>query len=211
MRARAHVVAAVLLAVARPAVAGPTVSLNGVSIDGVANQRFENATVVIDGQGNVDIQARGYAARASAPGALAGPVGAPPRLAGAEPAPAAPARLARRYFLATEQSELDGTQYDVEVFIDSSWVRVLRSADGPTVMEVTRYLHPGRNQITLASTKRLVGVARRSTRADVTLRIVIGAGSAGDGRVTIDAPLVVVTRSAAEVDDKVEEFTVDAR
>ena len=33
------------------------------NIDGVTDQRFENATVVIDAQGNVDIQVKGYAVK----------------------------------------------------------------------------------------------------------------------------------------------------
>ncbi|RKH56379.1 hypothetical protein D7V93_20250, partial [Corallococcus llansteffanensis] len=44
------------------AVAG-SVFLNGVNIDGVKNTRFEKATVRIDAEGNVYINAPGYAAR----------------------------------------------------------------------------------------------------------------------------------------------------
>ena len=40
-----------------------SVYLNGVRIDGVTNQKFEKATVRIDEQGNVHIDAPGYAAQ----------------------------------------------------------------------------------------------------------------------------------------------------
>jgi hypothetical protein len=239
MRSLALLVATAVLAAAPPAQAGPSVTLNGVSINGVANQKFENVTVVIDAQGNLDIQAKGYAVRtAAAAGALATAAAAPPA---APPPPAAPGgvplapshapapgpavgpstvatamsgqpgRLTRRYFLATEQSQPDGTQYDVEVFINASWIRVVKSADPQVVTEITRYLRPGPNKVTLSCTKRLQGVERRNYAADVTLRVVVGAGNVGGDHVMIDDPLAVMTRTAAEVDDKVEEFVFEAR
>jgi hypothetical protein len=214
---------AVLLA-AGPALAGPAITLNGVGIDGVTDQRFENATVVIDAAGNVHITARGYAVKgepAAAPvvaSAAAGlpPVPPPPAGAAAPSGPAAPAgapapRLTKRYFLASEQSQPDGTQYDVEVFINSSWIRVLRSSDPPWVGEVTRFLKPGTNKVTLAATKKLAGVERRHYTKDVALRVVLGEGNVGGDHVMIDDPLVLMTRTAAEVDDKTEEFTIEAR
>lgn len=219
------------LLAAGPALAGPGVTLNGVSIDGVTDQRFENATVVIDGSGNVHITARGYAVKgeaspapARANGAAAPPAAtagsttlAAPAQAAATPnaptPPAAttPAKLTRRYFLATEQTQPDGTQYDVEVFINSSWIRVLRSADPPWVGEITRFLRPGGNKVTLVATKKIAGVERRHYTRDVALRVVIGEGNVGGDHVMIDEPLVLMTRTADEVDDRTEEYTVEAR
>lgn len=214
---------------AAPALAGPGLTLNGVPIDGARDQRFENATVVIDAAGAVHITARGYAVRgapaqgpagqAAAPAAAAagpaaggatpgGPAASAP--AAAEPRPAE-GKLALRYFLATEQTQPDGTQYDVEVFINASWIRVIRSADPQVVLEITRFLRPGANKVTLAASKKLAGAERRSYSKDVTLRVVIGEGNVGGDHVMIDAPLVVMTRTAAEVDDRTEEFTVEAR
>jgi len=210
-----------------PALAGPSVTLNGVNIDGATGQRFENATVVIDAEGNVHIEAKGYAAKAGegsaspapaalpapgAPAVTAPPAGAPPAVAPAAPRPTAePARLTRRYFLATEQTQPDGTQYDVEVFINASWIRVIRSSDPQVVVEITRFLRPGPNKVTLACAKKLQGVERRAYTPEVSLKVVIGEGNVGGGHVMIDDPLVLMTRTAAEVDDKVEEFTVEAR
>ncbi len=214
-----------------PGLAGPAVTLNGVNISGVANQKFENVNVIIDAQGNLEIQAKGYAVRTTVPATPAAPPPAatPPLAAALAPShplagspgtgsgmvanasSAPPSRLARRYFLATEQSQPDGTQYDVEVFINASWIRVLRSADPQVVTEVTRYLHPGTNKVTLSCTKRLQGVERRNYGAEVTLKVVVGAGNVGGDHVMIDEPLAVMTRTAAEVDDKVEEFVFEAR
>ncbi|RKH59046.1 hypothetical protein D7X96_35945, partial [Corallococcus interemptor] len=61
-----------------------SVFLNGVKIDGVTNTRFEKATVRIDAEGNVHIDAPGYAARVT----TVTPTPATP--APATPPPAAP-------------------------------------------------------------------------------------------------------------------------
>lgn len=219
MRLFALVLTAAALLAATPALAAPSVTLNGVNIDGVTGQKFENATVTIDADGNVHIEAKGYAARpadgsdppAPPPAAVAAPVPAGAVAAGAPRPAAEPGRLSRRYFLATEQSMPDGTQYDVEVFINASWIRVIRSADPQVVVEITRFLRPGQNKVTLACTKKLQGVERRAYGREVTLKVVVGEGNVGGDHVMIDEPLVLMTRTAAEVDDKVEEFTIEAR
>src|SRR5512139_2772663 len=124
MRALALALAA--LAAPPASAPGPRVSLNGVSIDGVTNQRFENCTVTIDAQGNVNIEAKGYTVRpasgAGAPALKAVPLAPSPAPAAAPangpPAPAAQEKLTRRYFLVTEQTRPDGTQFDIAVFIN---------------------------------------------------------------------------------------------
>jgi len=249
MRSLAFLLATAVVAAPAPANPGPAVTLNGVNIGGVVNQRFENVTVVIDAQGNLDIQAKGYVARvasapapaalpiaalpiAAAPAAAAPSAGVPVAAVAAStpaastlPAPppaaatnglvasasATPARLARRYFLATEQSQPDATQYDVEVFINASWIRVVKSTDPQVVIEITRFLRPGPNKVTLSCTKKAPGGERRGGSPESTLRVVIGAGNVGGDQVMIDESLAVMTRTAAEVEDKVEEYVVEAR
>jgi hypothetical protein len=211
-----------LLAVAALGVAGavsaaPAVTLNGVNIDGVTSQRFESCTVVIDAHGNIHIEAKGYAARAveapvRAPAQQDGPGVARPALVGAayEAAPAAPpGKLSRRYFLATEHSP-PGTQYDLAIFINAQWIREVKASETQHVMEITRYLRPGPNKVTLAATKRVVG-ERVAFGNDVQLRIVVGEGNVGGDHVMIDLPLVETVRTAADVDDRTEEFVFEAR
>ncbi len=206
---------------------GPKISLNGVNIDGVTNQRFENCNVTIDANGNVNIEARGYAARHGQPGtagastplpavplAAAAPPPAPPP-APAQTAPAQPAnpageKLTRRYFLATEQTRPDGTQFDIAVFVNAKWIRELKSSEEQVVTEVTKYLHPGVNKVVLAATKRIAG-ERKSTSRDVAFRVIVGEGNAGGDQVMIDNPLVVMKRTAAETENITEEFTLVAR
>ncbi|HEX9049560.1 MAG TPA: hypothetical protein VF841_03420, partial [Anaeromyxobacter sp.] len=78
MRPLASIVALALTGGAVPASAA-SITLNGVNIDGVTSQRFENCTVTIDAQGDVHIEAKGYAVKT-----------------GGTPAPAAPAAPAAR-------------------------------------------------------------------------------------------------------------------
>jgi hypothetical protein len=176
------------------------VTLNGVPIDGVTGQRFENATVVIDEKGDIHIEAKGYAVRGA--GAPAARPAAPP----AQPGAGAPAQpfLTRRFFLATEHAA-PGTGLDVDVFVNARWIRLVKAGEPQVVMEITRYLRPGANKVVLAPKR--VGPAG----AGASLRIVIGEGNVGGDRVMIDAPLVEVTRGAADGDERTEEFAFEAR
>ncbi len=202
MRPLALALAAVALSGAAPAAAGPSISLNGVAIDGVTGQRIENATVVIDAQGNIQIEAKGYAVRAVA---AAQPAGAGAADAGGE----APARITRRYFLAAEHPE-PGTRYDLAIFINAQWIREVKASEQQVVMEITRYLRPGPNKVVLAPTRRAQG-ERPSASREVALKVVIGEGNVGGDHVMIDNPLVELTRTAAELEDRTEEHVLVAR
>jgi hypothetical protein len=194
------ILAVVLAGAVGPALASPSVTLNGVAIDGVTGQRFENATVVIDERGDIHIEAKGYAVKGSG-GALAG-------TAPVLPAASQPGKLSRRYFLVAEHAA-PGTQYDLAIFINAQWIREVKSSEPQVVMEVSKYLRPGANKVTLAATKRIVG-DRTSYSRDVTLRVVIGEGNVGGDHVMIDNPLVEMTRTAAEIEDRTEEYVLEA-
>ena len=203
-----------LLGAAGPAAAAPSITLNGIDIDGVTNERFENCTVTIDDKGNVNIQAKGYAVRTTGDDASKAP---PPGSGGSAsarapvgPAPAAaPAKVSRRYFIATEQST-PGPQYDLAIFINAQWIREVKSTEPSAVMEITKYLRPGPNKLTLAATKRIAG-QRLAVTQDAALRVVVGEGNVGGDHLMIDVPLVETTRTAAEMDDRTEEFVIEAR
>jgi hypothetical protein len=218
MRPLALAIAAALLGAAGPAAAAPSITLNGVPIDGVTSQRFDNCTVVIDEKGNLDIQAKGYAVKgAEAPRTPVQPQAAgsgdgfsargPGDFAGASSY--APPRITRRYFLVTEHTP-PGPQFDLAIFINAQWIREVKASEPSLVMEITKYLRPGGNKLTLAATKRLNGERLAFTR-DVALRVVVGEGNVGGDHVMIDLPLVEMARTAVEMDDKTEEFVIDAR
>lgn len=209
MRPLALFVVAGLAAAAGPASGAPSVTLNGVAIDGVTGQKFENCTVVIDGQGNVHIEAKGYAVKGAEE-----PKSPPRETQGARGERVATAgtpagKVTRRYFLATEHTP-PGTQFDLAIFINAQWIREVKASEPQLVMEITKYLHPGPNKVTLAATKRIAG-ERLAYGNDVQLKVVIGEGNVGGGHVMIDLPLVETARSAAEIDDRTEEFVVEAR
>jgi len=216
MRPLALLLVAAALGAAPPAFAA-SVTLNGVSIDGVTGQRFENCTVTIDGQGNVHIEAKGYAVKGAEASRPPGPVGAPAgngkgngkTPAATEPRAAPAGKVTRRYFLATEHAS-PGTQFDLAIFINAQWIREVKATEPQLVMEITKYLRPGPNKLTLAATKRIVG-ERLAYGSDVQLKVVVGEGNVGGGHVMIDVPLVETARTAAEIDDRTEEFVVEAR
>ena len=212
MRPLALAIAAALLGAAGPAAAAPAITLNGVPIDGVTSQRFDNCTVVIDDKGNLDIQARGYAVKgAEAPRKPVQPqtAGSGDGISSRPPSGVDAGRVSRRYFLVTEQTP-PGPQFDLAIFINAQWIREVKGNEPSLVMEITKYLHPGANKLTLAATKRLNGERLAFTR-DVELRVVVGEGNVGGDHVMIDLPLVEMARTAVEMDDKTEEFVIDAR
>jgi hypothetical protein len=214
MRALALLLAAGLAGAAAPAAGAPSVTLNGVNIDGVTGQKFENCTVVIDERGNVHIEAKGYAVKGATaepprvPAASALPA-KPTRPAAAEGRAASAGKVTRRYFLVTEHTP-PGTQYDLAIFINAQWIREVKASEPQLVMEITKYLRAGPNKVTLAATKRIVG-DRLAYGSDVQLKVVIGEGNVGGDHVMIDLPLVETARTAAEIEDRTEEYVLEAR
>ncbi len=204
---------ALATALSGAAPAAPSVTLNGVNIDGVTNQRFENCTVVIDGRGDVHIEAKGYAVKATETIRTTTETASHNTATRTQPS-AVDARLAakkptRRYFLATEHAA-PGTQYDLAIFINAQWIREVKGSERQVVMEITKYLHAGPNKVTLAMAKHIVG-DRLAYGRDVVLKVVIGEGNVGSDHVMIDVPLVETQRTAADMDDKTEEFVIEAR
>ncbi len=214
MRPLALCLAAALVAAAGPAAAAPAITLNGVSIDGATSQKFENCTVVIDEKGDVHIQAKGYAVKSTGeerqPAVQSWKAGSGGGIqAGGSSSGFAAEHVTHRYFIVTEQTP-PGTQYDLAIFINAQWIREVKASERQAVIEITKYVHPGPNKLTFSATKRIVGDRLAFTR-DVALRIVVGEGNVGGDHVMIDLPLVETGRTAAEIDDKTEEFVIQAR
>jgi hypothetical protein len=220
---RRALIALVLLALL-PVPVLASVFLNGVRIDGMTNQTFDKVSSVrLDEQGNVHILAPGYTVKtvpAPAPAAPApvppAPAPTPPAVAAPAPAPTPPAvatapeRLTRRYWLVTEQSASGKTEYDIDLFINSAWVRKLRNGEEQVITELTRSLRPGKNTVRLMASKVLTG-PRRSQSAEHVFRVIIGEGNEGGGRVMIEKPLIRFERTAAQTEDATEEFTLTTR
>lgn len=163
-----------------------SVFLNGVNVDGVVNQTFENCTVKIDEKGNVLITAKGYEVQSSVP-----KVQVPPT------APAFEA-VTKHYFLVSDTSGPGLAQFDVDVFINSTWVKRITAADEQIILDVSRHLHKGKNIVHFTATKDLKE-GRKSVAAEHYLKIHVGEGSVSGNDVLIDNPIIEYTRTAAEV------------
>ena len=205
-----------------------SVYLNGVRIDGVTNQKFDKATVRIDEKGDVHINAPGYAVRVeTVPAPQAAPV--PPQPAPAVPAPAAPApattaapatpapaapdappTLTRRYWLVTEQAVPGMSEYDIDLYINSKWIRKLRNNEEQIITEITRHLQPGKNTVLLSPHKVVVG-DRKSYSPQHYFKVIIGEGNVGGDNVMIDNPIIKFQRTAADTKDVSEEFILTTR
>src|SRR5438105_8189943 len=177
-----------------------SIFLNGVNIDGVKAQSFEKCrSVRLDEKGNVHLECPGYQAESLGGSGL-------PTIPVAGASLVTP-RLAKHYFLVTEQTDGASAQYDVDVYVNSRWVRKVRSGDEQIVLDITRFLSPGRNKLLFAATKR----APKTGPATSFVRFIVGEGESSGAQVLIDNPLLECKRSAADTDNVNEEFTVQAR
>jgi hypothetical protein len=214
--------------------AAASVYLNGVRIDGVTNQKFEKATVRIDEKGDVHISAPGCAVRvesapapvtpvappptppapaapaAAAPAPAAPPAAAAPATPPPAPAPEAPPTLTRRYWLVTEQSVPGMAEYDIDLYINSKWIRKLRNNEEQIITEITRYLQPGKNTVLFTARKVVVG-SQKSYSPQHYFKVIIGEGNVGGDNVMIDNPIIRFQRTAADTKDVSEEFTLTTR
>jgi hypothetical protein len=184
--------------------------LNGVNIDGVRSLTFEKCkTVQIDARGDVRLDCPGYQVDTVSARRGSGP-DSPGVIPIASATPVLPAQLTKHYWLVSEQTGAGDAQFDVDLFINSKWVRKLKSSEEQIVMEITNLLQIGPNKLLLAATKNLAG-GKRSRMPGAALKIVVGEGEAGGGNILIDNTLIEYKRSAAETESIDEEFVVQAR
>ena len=184
-----------LLLLATHAFAGSTY-LNGVRIDGVTNQKFDKVNVSIDGDGNVFIEAPGYNVRQVE--------GNPDR------APRAAGTLTRKYFLVTEQAAPGMAEFDVDVYVNSKWLRKLRNGDEQIVTDITKSLLPGKNTL-LFMAKKVGGSSRKSYSKEHFFRVIIGEGQMSGDHVMIDNALVRFELTAADGADVTKELSLTTR
>lgn len=176
-----------------------SVYLNGVNIDGVTGQSFENCSVSIDEKGNVLITAKGYEVQRQTPNAAKATTAA---------APATP--VTKHYFLVTETSAPGKVQYDVDIFVNATWIKRIAANDGQVILDISKHLRQGKNTVHFTAVKNLKE-GRKSVSAGDYLKIHVGEGSMGGNNVMIDNPLIEYTRTAAELDNVDQEFTITGR
>ncbi|MCA1828252.1 MAG: hypothetical protein ABR567_22180 [Myxococcales bacterium] len=186
-----------------------SVFLNGVNVDGLRSQSFEKCkSVKIDDHGDLYLDCPGYEVQAQAAPIVPS---APTPVAAASMAPAAtPGVITKHYWMVSEDANGAQAQYDLDVFVNSKWVRKIKAGEPQIVVEITRYLQPGQNKVLFAATKHMEG-GRKTNLASSFLKITVGEGESGGNTVMIDNPLIEVKRTAAETDNINEEFTLQAR
>ena len=118
--------------------------------------------------------------------------------------------MTKHYWLVSEDANSAQAQYDLDVFINSKWIRKVKAGEPQIVLEVTKFLQPGPNKVLVAATKH-IEAGRKSTSAASFIKVVVGEGESGGNTIMIDNPLVDCKRTAAETDNVNEEFTLQAR
>jgi hypothetical protein len=190
---------AVLLSAA-PVLAAPSsghsVYLNGQVIDSDRSQKFENVTVEIDGDGNVRITSDTYKVET---GTGAGTQKQPDRT------PLIP--HGTRYWLISEENSAGMSQYDFDIFLNGALVKTVKSGDGQVVEDVTKFVIPGSNTVTITARKNF-GNARKSESKDLYQRIYIGKGALNEtGAIVIDNPDIDYRKTAADVQNFADQMS----
>jgi hypothetical protein len=186
-----------------------SVFLNGVNIDSLRSQSFEKCkTVKIDERGDVHLDCPGYQVETQQPQAA-------PLVPSAPSAPpvvqaAVSSAITKHYWLVSEDANSALAQYDLDVFVNSKWIRKIKAGEPQIVLEISKYMTVGPNKILFAATKH-VEAGRKSTSPASFVKIVVGEGEVGGSTVMIDNPLVECKRTAAETDNVNEEFTIQGR
>lgn len=162
------IVCTALIAVA-PAAMARKVFLNGVDITGLRSQTFKKATVHIDENGDIHLDAPGYKVQLvdSDPGSA--PASEATADGGANPL------LRMRLFLATNPSPGGRAQYDLTVKVNGIERRVIKAGSSAVIMEISAWFKKGANKVEITAVKNVAG-GRKSVSAADELQLLIGAG-----------------------------------
>lgn len=182
-----------LAASAAPPSGGRSVFLNGQNIDTVRGQVFENVSVEIDSDGNVHLKSDVY--KVSTIGAVT------------KPTPTQEIPRGERYWLVSEENAPGMSQYDFDVFVNGNLVKTVKSGEPQVVEDVTRFVLPGTNTVTITARKNF-GAGRRSESKDFYMRVYIGKGQLNaTGAIIIESADVDYRRTSAEVTNFADQLT----
>lgn len=189
-----------LASAAQLVVNGVPIGKVDLSVQGLEGVKFEKCSwVKVEQNGDVQVECPGYDLKAAQPAAQAETTEA-----------VAGDRITKRYWLVTEQKERGATGYDIDLYVNSKWIKRFKNDDDTVVLELTKHLVPGKNRIIFASTKR-AGDSPASVSPNVFYRVVIGEGEIGGGNVLIDNALIDFRRTASESENVTEERELIAR
>jgi hypothetical protein len=204
------------------------VYFNGIKIDStvvVKAQSFSGCDVRFDEHGDVYITAKGYnVAMTPAPRPPSPPPPPPPPPPSPSPSPSpspagpatTPARentvdLSRKaVWLISKQTQRGIVQYDIDVYVNESFVRKVKSVEDPVVMDITRWIRPGENRVRMEAKKNAPD-RRMSLSPRDTMEVIIGEGVLGGSTVNIDKVLIDFKRTAQETEPFIEDYSVAAK
>jgi hypothetical protein len=194
---------ALMLLLAAPAGAAG-LFVNGVQADGIRNTAFQNCDVRIDDQGNIHITAKGYSVTA------VGGSGTPAPATSTAPAATSAAAPSQRYFLVGLAGRPGESQWEIDVFINSKFVRKVNGREPQISVEVTKYLQVGRNTVHLQAA-RVMPLGPRSSSPQAFVEVVVGEGNHSGGALLVNNPIVRYRKTAAESGTEVRDFVLVAR
>lgn len=134
----------------------------------------------------------------------------PPATAPATTPPPAAAKITKRYWLVANQNAPGLPEYEIDVYLNAKWLMKLKENSEQDVVDITKYLVPGKNAV-LFEAHKLSGDVRKSYSADHVYSVVVGEGNEGGGNVMIDNPQVQYRKTAADTDSTSREFTFTTR
>ena len=186
------------------------VYLNGVDISAVRGQTFKQATVIIDSNGDIRINAPGYKVELvdQSQTEKAPPKEAPSAIS---PDPGGPnAVLTERYFLVTQPSKAGRAQYDFSVTVNGVKRKEIKAGTSQIIMEMSSWLRVGNNDIIIAANKNLEGGQLSTSPADEA-RIMIGTGHEEEKIVKIERIWASLKVNASSLANTHKRFNITAK
>lgn len=175
------IVLAFAVAVAPTQALARSVFLNGVDISNVRNQTFKDASVSIDKDGNVRIEAPGYKVEVKDPAPNSGTPTPPPMSKGG-PNPS----LVKKYYLITQPSNDGRAQYDFAVVVNGVEYKTVKAGAPQVIMEISAWLKKGDNEIEIRAIKDH-STSRKSVSPTDEARLIVGVGHEENKRVKVDS------------------------
>ncbi|MCU0660714.1 MAG: hypothetical protein MUC50_00125 [Myxococcota bacterium] len=170
-----------LLLCSVPAQAANRVFLNGAEITGVRDQTFTGATVRIDRNGDIFIEAASHSVMPASKAAAKTDAGGPN------------ASLSQRYYLVTQPSA-KAPQCELKINVNGEEKRTVRPGASPQlIMEISAWLHAGDNEIHVTGPWCNGQLLPGATPA----RLIIGRGHEENKVVKVDTILLSVSVGTA--------------
>jgi hypothetical protein len=180
------------------------VYVNGVNVGSLRNQTFKDATVTIDENGDIRIDAPRYEIDVvDEKDRVMGTANGSDDQTGRNP------QLQKRYFLAAQPADGGRAQYDIVIKINGIERRVVKAGDPEVIVEVSAWLKAGHNTVEIAARKNLAG-GRKSTSPSDSVRVVVGPGHEEGKIVKIDGVSADFKCDASQLADVVKTYEINA-